>query len=86
MEVKGIVDKNLNSPNTDEKIQFFKKEIESVKDRAFFGVIFDYLTDFMLAIISFGDKDKVMWLKLSHTPLKVFLNHRIMINVNTKGA
>ena len=47
------MDKNLNNPNTDEKIQFFKKEIESVKDRSLIGVIFDYLTDFILATISF---------------------------------
>jgi len=47
------VDKNLNSLNTDEKIQFLKKEVESVKERSLIGVIFDYLTDFILAIISF---------------------------------
>lgn len=47
------MDNNLNSPNTDEKMQFFKKEIESVKDRSFIGAIFDYLTNFILAIISF---------------------------------
>lgn len=47
------MDKNLNSLNTDEKIQFLKKEVESVKERSLIGVIFDYLTDFILAIISF---------------------------------
>lgn len=46
------MDKNFNNPNTDEKIQFLKKEIESGKDRSLIGVIFDYLTDFILAIIS----------------------------------
>jgi hypothetical protein len=39
--------------NSDEKIESLKKEIDTVKDKSLIGVIFEYLGDFILTIISF---------------------------------
>ncbi|MEG0775024.1 hypothetical protein [Clostridium sp.] len=47
------MNKDLINHNSDEKIESLKKEIETVKDKSLIGVIFEYLTDFILAIISF---------------------------------
>jgi hypothetical protein len=47
------MDKNLIDCNSDEKMKSLKRDIESVKDRSLIGVIFDYLTDFIVTIFSF---------------------------------
>jgi hypothetical protein len=47
------MDKNSNNYNTDEKIESLKEKIESVKDKSLIRVIFEYLGDFILTIISF---------------------------------